>query len=161
MALRHRNDSTLSLLLHRQAVRQPEAPAVMAPGRTPLTYGGLAQQVGDVDAALAERGFTPSTRVAIVLPNGPEMATAFLGVASGAVCAPLNPAYQAAEFRFYLEDSRANAIVVTKGERGPARQVADEMGLAVLEIEADLSLAAGRFAIGAASGTALCLSSRS
>ena len=36
-------------------------------------------------------------RVAIVLPNGPEMAAAFLGVASGAVAAPLNPAYEGHE----------------------------------------------------------------
>src|SRR5574340_572209 len=34
----------------------------------------------------------------IVLANGPEMATSFLGVAGAAVCAPLNPNYVASEF---------------------------------------------------------------
>ena len=45
-----------------------------------------------------------SDRVAIVLPNGPEMATAFLSVASAATSAPLNPAYRQEDFEFYMED---------------------------------------------------------
>ncbi len=78
---------------------------------------------------------TPATRVAIVLPNGPEMAVAFLGVASGAVCAPLNPAYRAAELRFYLEDTRAEVLILDGNDSGPARAVANEMGLQVVEFE--------------------------
>ncbi|MDW8445146.1 MAG: hypothetical protein RML45_13470 [Acetobacteraceae bacterium] len=42
--------------------------------------------------------------MAIVLPNGPEMAAAFLAVATAATTAPLNPAYREDEFAFYLED---------------------------------------------------------
>src|SRR5687767_15175025 len=43
-------------------------------------------------------------RVAMVVPNGPEMASAFLSISSGATLAPLNPAYRAPEFDFYLLD---------------------------------------------------------
>ena len=39
-----------------------------------------------------------------VLPNGPEMASSFIAVASGTSSAPLNPAYRADEFEFYLDD---------------------------------------------------------
>jgi acyl-CoA synthetase (AMP-forming)/AMP-acid ligase II len=39
-------------------------------------------------------------RVAIVLPNGPEMAVAFVTVAQSATTAPLNPAYKEDEFAF-------------------------------------------------------------
>ena len=38
-------------------------------------------------------GIARHDRVVVVLPNGPEMALAFLTVAASAVCAPLNPAY--------------------------------------------------------------------
>jgi acyl-CoA synthetase (AMP-forming)/AMP-acid ligase II/aryl carrier-like protein len=141
-------DGTLSALLHEQATKQPDAPAILALGRSPLTYAALWEQAQHIAATLRSRSTTASLRVALVLPNGPEMATAFLGVASCAVCVPLNPAYQAAELRFYLEDARAHIVIVSKRERGPVRSVAIEMGLTVIEIETDASLPAGQFRIG-------------
>lgn len=45
-----------------------------------------------------------ATRSQLVLPNGPESASIFLGVSSAAACAPLNPAYTPAELDFYLGD---------------------------------------------------------
>jgi len=98
-----------------------------------------------VSDALTSIGVTPSVRVALVLPNGPEMAVAFLGVAACASCAPLNPAYQAGEFRFYLEDLRAQVVVMRMGEDGPLRGVATDMGLRVVEVDVDASLPAGQF----------------
>ena len=68
-----------------------------APGRAPLTYGRLYRHIDDVVQTLHAMGVGRHDRVALVLPNGPEMAVAFLAVA-GATCAPLNPAYSADEF---------------------------------------------------------------
>ena len=65
--------------------------AIAAPEREPLTYGGLRDQIGQTGDALASASIGPGDRVAIVLPNGPEMATAFLGTAAHATAAPLNP----------------------------------------------------------------------
>jgi len=48
----------------------------------------------------------------MVLPNGPEMAAAFVAVAGAATTAPLNPAYTADEFAFYLDDLEARALLV-------------------------------------------------
>jgi acyl-CoA synthetase (AMP-forming)/AMP-acid ligase II len=96
-------------------------------------------------AALRKHGATSSTRVAIALPNGPEMATAFLGVAACAVCVPLNPGYQKAEFRSHLADSHARVVVVPHGQQAEVREIAQEMGIGVLEIESNASLPAGQF----------------
>jgi acyl-CoA synthetase (AMP-forming)/AMP-acid ligase II/acetyltransferase-like isoleucine patch superfamily enzyme/acyl carrier protein len=71
--------------------------------------------------------------VAVVLPNGPEMASAFVAVASGAACAPLNPAYKAEEFDFYLSDLGARALI-TADLNSPAVAVARRRGVAVLEL---------------------------
>ena len=68
------------------------APAVGAPGRATLDFAGLRalaeRTVRDLNGLSIGRG----DRVAIVLPNGPEMATAFLAIACGATtghfCAP-------------------------------------------------------------------------
>src|SRR5579871_1390231 len=78
--------------------------AIMAPGGVPLTYAALRERVRGIVSALNERGIGANDRVAIVLDNGPEMAVAFLAIASGATAAPLNPSYRADEFEFYLTD---------------------------------------------------------
>ena len=53
-----------------------KATAITAPGGVPLTYGALRAQVHGIVSALNERGIGANDRVAIVLDNGPEMATA-------------------------------------------------------------------------------------
>src|SRR5690242_7021448 len=82
----------------------PSAVALLALQGRPLTYSGLAAQLTYVAGHLRALGIHRHDRVAIVLPNGPEMATAFLSVAAVTTSAPLNPAYRASEFDFYLAD---------------------------------------------------------
>ena len=112
-----------------------------------LTYGGLRRLVADTVADLNRRGIGRGDRVAIVLPNGPEMAAAFVSVAAGAATAPLNPAYQAQEFRFYLEDLGAKALLVERGSTSPAVAVARELGVAVLELDRVPDGPAGAFTL--------------
>jgi oxalate---CoA ligase len=57
----------------------------------PLAYGGLLRQVEDAVGVPNDVRVGRNDRVAIVLSNWPEMATASLGVAAGATAAPLNP----------------------------------------------------------------------
>jgi len=78
--------------------------AISAPGRTPLTFAGLRALVDGTLASLNALGVGRNDRVGIVLNNGPEMATCFMACASGTTSAPLNPAYRADEFEFYLSD---------------------------------------------------------
>jgi len=110
------------------------APAIAAPDRPTLTHGGLRALAKRTVAALNALGIGRNDRVAIVLPNGPEMATAFLTIACGATTAPLNPAYKAEEFDFYLADLNAKALVVQRGVDSPARAVAAARGIPVVEL---------------------------
>jgi len=109
------------------------APALLAPGRPPLDYGGLLSQLRRIGAALACAGVGGEDRVAIVLPNGPEMAVAALATAAHAACAPLNPAYGQDELRFYLGDLRPKALILPESQSGPARTVAAELGIPCLD----------------------------
>ena len=122
-----------------------DALALGAPGRDWLTYGGLRALASEVRAALNSFGIGPSDRVAIVLPNGPEMAAAFVTIAQAAVTAPLNPAYREDEFAFYLEDLKAKAIVVGEDYDGPALAAAERFGLSVLRLSVDDGAPAGSF----------------
>ncbi len=110
-------------------------PAIRATeGRPPLSYAGLRDLTERTVAALNRLGIGRGDRVAIVLPNGPEMATAFVAIASGATTAPLNPAYRDEEFEFYLTDLKAKALVIAQGMESPARAVAKRLGVPVLEL---------------------------
>lgn len=123
---------TLNELLARGAA---EAVAIAAPGRAPLTHGALRALIQRTLAALNAGGIGRNDRVGIVLPNGPEMATCFMACASGVASAPLNPAYRADEFEFYLSDLHAKALIVETGSTSPAVEVAKKLGVAVIELQ--------------------------
>ncbi len=122
-----------------------DAPAIGAPGRTWLSYGALRTLSIEVAAQLRGFGISAQDRVAIVLPNGPDMATAFVTIAQAAVTAPLNPAYRQDEYEFYLGDLKAKAIVVAQGYDGPALAAAKACDVAVLRLESLPEGAAGQF----------------
>jgi acyl-CoA synthetase (AMP-forming)/AMP-acid ligase II/acyl carrier protein len=124
---------SIGRLLTQQAQRYADAPAILFSGGAPLTYERLHQQVAMIGAHLRDAGVHATDRVAVVLPNGPGMAVAFLGVASAAACAPLNPAYTAAEFDFYLTDLDARAVIVPLAADTPVREVAQKRGMVILE----------------------------
>lgn len=135
---------------------QAEAAAIRAPeGRAPLTYAGLRGLAEATVAALNARGIGRGDRVAMVLPNGPEMAAAFVAVAAGATTAPLNPAYRGEEFEFYIEDLKAKALIVQQGNETPARAAAAKLGVPIIELVPDAAAGAGAFTLeGGPSGTA-------
>jgi acyl-CoA synthetase (AMP-forming)/AMP-acid ligase II/acyl carrier protein len=132
-------------LLRLRAHESPGASAILAPGRGPLSYAGLAALVDSTCAALRGRGIGRGHRVAVVLPNGPEAAIAFLAVSSCATCAPLNPGYRAPEFEFYLSDLRADTLIVPAGSGSPAADVARRRGIAALELQPQEERPGGTF----------------
>ena len=81
----------------------------------------------------------------MVLPNGPEMAVAFLSVIAGATCAPLNPAYQEKEFDFYLSDINSRAVIVQAGMDSPVRSVARSRNIPIIELTSLKEAEAGLF----------------
>ena len=111
-----------------------ETPAIRAPDREPLSYAALRDQTGRTGRALRGVGIGSEDRVAMVLPNGPAMAGAFVCTVPWCAVAPLNPAYKADEFDFYLSDLDAAALVVAEGSDGPAVEVAKRRGLQVFRL---------------------------
>ncbi|WP_170765822.1 acyl--CoA ligase [Ruegeria lacuscaerulensis] len=123
------------------------ANAIGAPGRSWLDYRGLREFCAKVKKDLHQIGVGRGDRVAIVLPNGPEMATAFISVAQVATTAPLNPAYTYEEYLFYLKDLKAKALLVNENEDGPAVQAAQDLGIAILRASHESFHKAGQFSI--------------
>jgi acyl-CoA synthetase (AMP-forming)/AMP-acid ligase II/thioesterase domain-containing protein/acyl carrier protein len=122
-------------IVRRHADATPDAPAIVAEGRRPLTYRELAQQSGRIRERLNSMGFGRGDRIAIVGPNDAAMAALITAVMGGATAMPMNPELSLAEFVVYLRDLNAQAIAIDSGLETAARTAAREIGLPVLEVE--------------------------
>jgi oxalate---CoA ligase len=124
-----------------------DAPAISAPGRSPLDFRALRALIDTTLAQLNGLGIGRNDRVAIVLGNGPEMAACFTACACGVTSAPLNPGYRADEFEFYLSDLNAKALIVEQGSASPAIAVAEKLGVRVIDLVAQAERGAGSFVL--------------
>ncbi|MDA8290185.1 MAG: AMP-binding protein [Actinomycetota bacterium] len=108
-------------------------PAISTVEGAVLDRDALRGRVDALAGALRAAGIGPGDRVAVVLPNGPEIALVLLAVMSTGCAAPLNPAYREEELRFYLDDLRPRALVTLDGG-APAAHAAAPPGARVLSV---------------------------
>ena len=108
--------------------------AIAAPACRGIDYSELRGQTEAIGRQLRGVGVGPDDRVAIVLPNGPAMAGAFVCMVPWSATAPLNPAYKADEFDFYLQDLNARALVVEEGAESAAVAIAEARDIPVLRL---------------------------
>ncbi|MGZ8708339.1 MAG: AMP-binding protein, partial [Gaiellaceae bacterium] len=104
-------------------------PALVCPeDGVSLGRGQLAEVTDSLSRRLRSLGIERGTSVALSLPNGPEMVCALMAIARlGAAAAPLNPAYTAEEFRFYLEDIAPQLLLLPRGALSSAREAAHDL----------------------------------
>ena len=99
-------------------------PAVVLPeSELAVSRAKLASEIARLSDVLALGGVEPQTPVSIVLVNGLEFIVSFLALCNArAVAAPLNPAYKADEFKFYMEDAEARAVILPPGPHPAGRR---------------------------------------
>lgn len=90
-------------------------PALLIEDGTAIDHRALHREVARLASQLRNAGLGPNDRIAIVLPNGAEMALVLLAAMSVGCAAPLNPKYREDEFRFYFDDLGAAALVRIEG----------------------------------------------
>ncbi len=113
----------------------PSHPAIVVPGGPVVAYDSLRRQVQTIARQLLAMGIDRGDRVSIVLPNGIEAIVAFLAASIAGAAAPLNPAYKAAEFQFYMEDTNAKALITADTGGEEARSA---MSTSTMDIRASL-----------------------
>lgn len=119
-------------MILRSLIPSNSTTAIAAPGREALSYKALGDICDIAVASLNRLGLGRNDRLAMVLPNGPDMAVAFVACANAVTTAPLNPAYREDEFHFYMEAVKARALLVEKGSSSPAIAAAQRLGIPVL-----------------------------
>jgi oxalate---CoA ligase len=106
--------------LSRHALSQPDAPAIISAVAPPITYRELAQHVAAMRAWLRNAGLGPQQRVAILLPNGSELAVAIATVTCNAVAVPLDPMLTRPEFLELQARVQIDAILTDRESLVPA-----------------------------------------
>ena len=102
------------------------APAIVVPEGATLSFDTLRSQLDHLAGQLNAVGVARGDRVAIVTPNGAEAVIGFLAVATCATAAPLNPAYREEEFRFYMDDLQAKALITLPDDAEAAHAAAGD-----------------------------------
>jgi acyl-CoA synthetase (AMP-forming)/AMP-acid ligase II len=101
-----------------------------------VSYAALRNQVEALADMLTSAGIGRGDRVGIALPNGLPAIVSFLAASTAGVAAPLNPAYKEDEFRFYLEDTAAQVLLLPPDGADEARRAAGDH-VPVLTVQMD------------------------
>ena len=100
-----------------------------------LSYGEFKIFNEKISRQLAASDIINSDRAAIVLPNGPLMASSFLSISSYMSAAPLNPSYKQEEFEFYLDDLKPKFLLVEPNSKSLAVIAAKNLNIPVFEMK--------------------------
>lgn len=121
---------TLTGLLAKKASDFPDGRALSVCGKFDLTHGRLRELVDHAAALLAASGVGAGDVVALTFPNTVEFVILFLAVIRcRATAAPLNPAYTAEEFEFYLSDSESKVLLTSQEGNQPAQSAASKLNI--------------------------------
>ena len=143
---------TLEQYFDMGAQRIPDREALLGLEQSSLTFAQLGQQLRTLRASFRHLGLGRTARLALMAPNGSDLALAFLASATSAISAPLNPAYRREELAFYFDDLEASALLIAASLDSPAREVARARGIPILELHALPDQPAGCFALDGTTG---------
>lgn len=122
--------------LVRSAEANPEKAAIILDDVV-VPYGVLAAAAARLAGWLQELGVKPGDRVAVTLPNIPQMPIIYYGILwAGGVVVPMNPLYKSREFAFVLRDAQAKAFFAWDGVDEEASKGAAEAGVEYIPVSA-------------------------
>jgi len=129
------------------AARQPAAPALMAPGRTAMSFGELASRSEALAAQLAGWGIARGDIVAWPTVGRVESLAALAMMPAGSTLAPLAPGLTAEACEALLLRLRPRAVAVPEGGGDAIVEAARRLGLAEIRITPDAAGPAGAFGL--------------
>ena len=105
-------ERTLVDVISESASQRPKHPALLFQGST-VSYSELEHLSHAFANVLIDLGVKPGDRVALVVPNTPQLILSIFGTwKAGGIVVPLNPLYTERELEHALLDCRAETVVV-------------------------------------------------
>lgn len=122
--------TTLTGLLRHVAAKFPSRRALSVAAKFDLTHSHLHHLSESAAARLVAAGIKPGDVVALTFPNTVEFVVMFLAVIRArATAAPLNSAYTAEEFEFYLSDSESKLLITSSEGNNAAQSAASKLNI--------------------------------
>ena len=149
MKINREDSNTVFGFIEKRAKQQGTSIAIRFKGREDLSYADLLTMINLFKQQLNTLGLGRNDRIAIVSPNGPEMALAILSIMCTASCAPLNPKYTASELEYYLNDLNIKAVLVYQGAGKAIYDVADKLNIQLIEMKVTNSDVIGEISLNA------------
>ena len=134
---------TILDVLAAQQARRGLAPAILAPGRDPLSYAALSQEIDRIGTILATMGLGRDSRIAVSLADGPEGAVTMLATMMWATAAPLGAGLDVDICTDLLARLRIDAVMVQDGERSPVARAASALSVPLVHVSSEPGDAAG------------------
>lgn len=137
---------TLTGLLKHVAEKLPSRRAISVSGKFDINHSRLHQLIQHAASGLIAAGVKPGDVVALTFPNTVEFVVMFLAVIRvRATAAPLNQAFTAEEFEFYLSDSGSKLLLTSKEGNEAAQAAASKINISHVtatlpEVDSDISL---------------------
>ena len=126
---------TVGELLAESTRRHAERSAVvLTSGDVLCSYEQLLDRTTSVSRSLRKLGVSVGDVVLVTVPMAAEMLIATLGAMGASACAPMNPAYTAAELEELVDVLQPAAAIVLDGHGGPAELIAERRGIPLLRI---------------------------
>lgn len=130
---------SLTSLLCKSAEEFPNQKAITVSGKYQLTHSQLQATVNACAARLKAVGVGHGDVVALAFPNSIEFVVLFMAVIRArGVAAPLNAAYTAEEFEFYLADSKSKLLLLPAEGNTAAETAVTKIGLPVAKCQFSL-----------------------
>jgi acyl-CoA synthetase (AMP-forming)/AMP-acid ligase II/thioesterase domain-containing protein/acyl carrier protein len=115
---------TIGAIIRRNAARWPDRAAIVASREVSLTYAMLCREVDRIGVQLRAAGASRTSRIGVLLPDGPELAVAITAIACYAIAVPLNPSLTATELDEQFATLPMNFVVVGCGTEELVRDIA-------------------------------------
>ena len=125
---------TILDVLEAEQARRGSAPAILAPGRDPLSYAALYHEIDRIGTTLATMGLGRHSRIAFALADAPEGAVTMLATMIWATAAPLGAGLDVDTCADLLAQLRIDAVMVQDGERSPVARAASALRLPLLHV---------------------------
>lgn len=124
-------DVALAPFVLERASECGDKPALVdGPSGRELSFTQLEDQVRRMAGALQQRGFGKGDVLALLSPNVPEYAVAFLATTmTGGTVTTINPVYNTEEIEYQLKDAKARFLVTIPQALDQAKKAADDTGV--------------------------------
>jgi len=128
------HNNRLEEVIKHFALTDPTAVAIVSSKHNSFSYSQLVWQIEHVARSLSQSGFRKSAPLAIAINDTAPAALAILSIACSAAAVPLDQNLSAGEIEIRLKLLGVNGVCVLAGETTTARTVAENQGIAIIEL---------------------------